>query len=48
MEIYGIYSLDDVVNKALTFSLINDIVESNLWANMKAEDGLEGGMIGYK
>jgi hypothetical protein len=45
MEIYGIYNLDDIENKALTFSLINDIVESDLWANMILENGLGGGSV---
>jgi len=49
MEIYGIYNLDEVENKALTFSLINEIVESELWANLILEDGLDaGGTTGYK
>ena len=43
MEIYGIFSEEEVENKALTFSLINDITESKLWANMKPENGLDGG-----
>jgi hypothetical protein len=46
MEIYGIYSLDEVENKALTFSLVNDIVKSKLWANMVLEDGIGGGTPG--
>ncbi len=49
MEIYGIYSLDEVENKARSFSLVNDIVGSNNWANMILEDGLDaGGTTGYK
>jgi len=43
MEIHGIYNLEDVENKALVFSLINEITESELWANMKSENGLDGG-----
>ena len=30
---------------ALKFSRINKIVESDLWANLKEEDGLEGGFV---
>ena len=45
MEIYGIYSLDEVEREALKFSFLNDIVKSNLWANMIVENGLDGGSI---
>ena len=44
MEIYGIYNLDKVEEKALTFSEENNIVESLNWANLKPENGLEGGV----
>ena len=43
MEIYGIYNLEEVEEKALTFSEENNIVESLNWANLKMENGLDGG-----
>lgn len=33
----------DLVNAAITLSNINNIVESNEWANLKPENGLDGG-----
>jgi len=47
MEIYGMFPEEDVVNKALTFSLVNDIVESDIWKNDKVENGLDGGSMGF-
>ncbi len=46
MKIYGIYNLEEVENKALTFSLINNIVKSTEWANRIVEDGLNNGSGG--
>ena len=53
MEIYGIYSLDEVEEIALKFSEENDIVlginnsglrkGKKVWANLKPENGLDGG-----
>ncbi len=44
MEIYGVYSKTDVEQIALKFSKDNNIVDDyNLWANMKEENGLDGG-----
>lgn len=36
------------VNFAITFSEVFDIVESELWANLKPENGLDGGVYGLK
>jgi len=45
MEIYGIYNIDEVKKVALQFSKENNIVEDyNIWANMRLEDGLDGGI----
>jgi hypothetical protein len=33
----------ELVTYALTFSDLNDIVKSNVWANLKGENGLDGG-----
>lgn len=35
--------VDAIKEYALHFSLVNNIVESDEWANLKPEDGLEGG-----
>jgi len=43
MEIYGIYNLNEVKEEALKLSKSWDIVESKDWANLKYEDGLNGG-----
>lgn len=43
MKIYGTYYIDDVQEVALQFSLDNNIVESKEWANLKPENGLDGG-----
>jgi len=43
MEIHGIYNKSDVKEIALKFSRDNNIVESELWANRKEEDGFTGG-----
>lgn len=43
MKIYGIYDIEDVENKALLFSLLNDITNSEDWLNEKPENGLDGG-----
>jgi len=43
MEIYGIYKKSEVKEVALNFSRNNNIVESELWANRKEEDGFTGG-----
>ncbi len=40
MDIYGIYSMSEVKEIALKFSLDNNIVESDIWANNILEDGL--------
>ena len=37
------YSDTSIVNFARKFSIMNKIVESNTWANLRIEDGLEGG-----
>lgn len=38
---------DDIKEFALLFSELHNIVESDKWANLKPEDGLEGGGDGY-
>jgi len=43
MELYGIFNKSEVKEIALKFSRDNNIVESNLWANRKEEDGFTGG-----
>jgi len=43
MEILGTYPKEEVKEIALKFSKDNNIVESKEWANLKDEDGLEGG-----
>lgn len=53
MEIYQICSLNEsdedyVVPIALKFSEENNIVESDEWANLKDENGLDGGVIGQR
>lgn len=53
MEIYQICSLNEsdedyVVPIALKFSEENNIVESDEWANMKLENGLDGNIKGMK
>ena len=35
--------IDEVSNKAIEFSISNNIVESKDWANLKPEDGRDGG-----
>lgn len=45
MSIYGIYSLNEVKDIAVEFSIKNDIIKSNNWANMRFENGLDGGSI---
>lgn len=42
MCLYGIYDKSEVENVALKFSIENNIVESNEWANLKPENGLDG------
>lgn len=37
---------DDLVNYALDFSIRNNIVESDDWANLKPENGLDGNPLG--
>ena len=37
-------NIDELVNYALKFSLEHNIVESNNWANLKPENGLDGGL----
>lgn len=46
MEIYGVYSIDKVKDVALQFSEDNDIVNSSEWANLKEENGIDGGSHG--
>ena len=38
---------DSIVEFALAFSEKENIVESNLWANMQPENGLDGAIIGH-
>ena len=45
MRIYKICELQDVTNSAIDFSIQHNIVESKEWANLKIEDGLDGGSI---
>jgi len=45
MEIYGIYNTKDVEKIAMNFSKDNDIANSNEWANIINENGLNGGSI---
>jgi len=40
--------IDQLVEYATKFSIENNIIESKEWANIKLENGLDGGMIGYK
>jgi hypothetical protein len=48
-EIIGIYHEKELlVAAALAFSKKNNIVESNEWANMKPENGLDGATPGLK
>jgi len=42
MEIHGIHEIDEVKEIALKFSEDNNIVESELWANLIKEDGIDG------
>lgn len=35
----------EISNYAIQFSIDNDIVNSELWANLKLENGLDGGML---
>ena len=39
---------EKLIQCALNFSYINDIVNSNIWANLKFENGLDGAVIGTK
>jgi len=52
MKVYGIYSLNEVKEIATNFSKEHDIVESSDWANLKEENGTDGGdnseFIDYK
>ena len=41
-----LYQDTSIVEYALHFSLENNIVESNDWANLKPENGLDGGGVG--
>ena len=45
-EILGYFSEDEIEKIALKFSHDNNIVESKEWANMKPENGLDGGAYG--
>ena len=48
-EIYGIYdSILECEKAALDFSIKNNIVESNDWANLKNENGKDGNPKGIK
>jgi hypothetical protein len=43
-EIVGYYeNKEECVSAAIEFSIVNNIVESNEWANFKIENGLDGG-----
>ena len=42
-EVLGCFAEDEVESVALNFSKDNDIVESKEWANLKEENGLDGG-----
>jgi hypothetical protein len=39
-------NIDELVSFALEFSVKNNIVESNAWANLKPENGLDGALSG--
>lgn len=43
MKLYGLYDSETVEEIAMQFSKDNDIVNSNEWANLKYENGLDGG-----
>lgn len=46
-EIYGSYVDTDICSQdAIKFSIINNIVESNDWANLRQENGKDGAPIG--
>jgi len=42
MKIYKICNINEVEKEALRFSKENDIINSNEWANLKFENGLDG------
>ena len=42
MQIYGVFGIKEVEQIATTFSKKNNIVESNDWANLKDENGMDG------
>jgi hypothetical protein len=46
MEIYGVFRSDEVEEVAIKFSEDNNIVESDLWLNLKIENGLDGNPSG--
>lgn len=48
-EIVGQFETEEEAKEfALSFSKENDIVESNSWANLKEENGLDGSPVGVK
>lgn len=42
-EIFGTFNLDNIEQAAIKFSKENNIVNSDDWANLKEENGLDGG-----
>jgi hypothetical protein len=42
------YEIDELVSVALTLSELYDIVDSTFWANLKPENGLDGGTTSEK
>lgn len=46
-EIIGYYTDEiECTNAAITFSTVNNIVESSDWANLEIENGTDGGFVG--
>ena len=39
------FEKDKIIETAKTFSIQNNIVDSSLWANLKIEDGIDGGNL---
>lgn len=48
LQVWEFTDLDKCEEFALEFSKTNDIVSSPLWANIKEENGRDGGFHGYK
>jgi hypothetical protein len=48
VQVWEFAELTECNNFALEFSAKNNIVESKSWANLKVENGLDGGFDGYK